>query len=424
MSANLETLPILIIGAGAAGPALALSLHQKGYKVILFEKYDGPSPGGASINFAANGLRVLDSIGLAEPLFTRNIAVPVQTVSFRTEKNIIVKSDIDYVQKTFGFPFAGMKRSVFLQFIIESVQERGIEIRFSHALTGIIQAEDHVTAIFDNGQSVKGTFLVGCDGLHSQTRKILFGPDVAEYTGLTQTAGLSLIPSRVRHLQNLYGDNVHLVSYAIGSRHLHDQNSGTHDNMTLISWAVTLAEAESRESWKADSTGKFRQNLIDHLNCEWEDGISTKELFDSAPELIKFGLYDRKELPTWHKGRVVLIGDAAHPTGPHLGQGASQALEDVSTLTSLLETHITSASSKTSPTTAELSTVFDALDELRIPRTTALVRGAREAGQQRVLPSDSTTAQNRNDYLSDYWRQSEEALVKKYERTLGPRIKS
>jgi len=421
MSANFKTLPILIIGAGVAGPVLALSLQQRGCKVILFEKYEGPSPGGASLNLAANGLRVLDSIGLAEPLFTRNIAVPVETVSFRTETNTILKSNIDYVQKTFGFPFAGVKRSVFLQFLIESVQERGIEVRFNHALTGIVQGEDHVTAIFDNGQSVDGTFLVGCDGLHSQTRKILFGPDVAEYTGLTQTAGLSLIPSRVRHIQNIYGDNVHLVSYAIGSRHLHDRNSGTRDNMTLISWAVTLAEGEIRESWKADSAGKFRRPLIDHLNCEWENGISTKELFDSAPEIIKFGLYDRKELPTWHKGRVLLIGDAAHPTGPHLGQGANQALEDVSALTSLLETHTGWAFPKNSPTTAELKTVFDILDELRIPRTTALARGAREVGQQRVSPTNSTAAKNRNGNLRDYWRQPKEAIITKYEWTLGPR---
>lgn len=100
---------------------------------------------------------------------------------------------------------------------------------------------------------------------------------------------MTLVPKRIRHLQNLYGDNIHMVSYAAGVKALGDPESGTHGEMTLISWAVTREEENSRESWKAHSGDNFKRDLIDELNCEWEDGISTKELINGAPEIIKVG---------------------------------------------------------------------------------------------------------------------------------------
>ncbi|KAF8589121.1 FAD/NAD(P)-binding domain-containing protein [Ramaria rubella] len=421
-----KNLPILIIGAGVAGPALAISLHQKGYHVLLFEKYDGPAQGGASLNLAPNGLRVLDSLGLAQPLFTRNIATPLEILSYRTTTGPLITSDIPaVVTKHFGHPFAGVKRSVFLKYLVECVHAEGIQIRFNHSLAGLEQEENSVVAIFENGQTVKGAFLIGCDGLHSKTRIALFGNELAEYTGLTQTAGMTLISRKIRHMQNLYGDNTHMISYATGVNALDDQDSGTHGNTTLVSWAVTRPEPESRESWKAEAGDIFREGLANGLDCEWEDGISAKELINGAPEIIKFGLYDRKELSTWYKGRVILIGDAAHPTAPHLGQGANQALEDVSKLTSLLIRHAppSALSDGCSLSAATLKLVFGELDAQRIPRTSALVRGAREMGSQRVLPSGSKDAEERNRKTREAWSQSDENLLRVYESLLGP-IKS
>lgn len=123
-----------------------------------------------------------------------------------------------------------------------------------------------------------------------------------------------------------------MVSYATGVKVLDSPESGTHGDMTLISWAVTRPEEESRENWDAKVVDQHRKDLAEMLDCEWVDDISAKDLINGAPELIRvsaimttidlnveisqFGLYDRKELNTWHRGRVVLIGDAAHPTAP------------------------------------------------------------------------------------------------------------
>lgn len=73
-----------------------------------------------------------------------------------------------------------------VRYFLESAKEKGVDIRFNYSLIGIEQVEDSVTAIFQNGERIKGSMLIGCDGLHSNTRIALFGNETAAYTGLTQ----------------------------------------------------------------------------------------------------------------------------------------------------------------------------------------------------------------------------------------------
>jgi len=111
-------------------------------------------------------------------------------------------------------------------------------------------------------------------------------------------------------------------------------------------------------------------------------------------------LYDRPELSTWHKGRVVLVGDAAHPTSPHLGQGANQAFEDIYHLVRLLVQHNPSAGV---PSTSLLSKIFTEFENLRIQRTSELVKKARAQGESRVV--DGVDAcKERNDRLRAAWQ--------------------
>lgn len=106
----------------------------------------------------------------------------------------------------------------------------------------------------------------------------------------------------------------------------------------------------------------------------------------------------------------------------HLGQGANQAFEDVSTLTELLYAYIPpSALLGRTAVSSTLSTVFDKLDACRIPRTSALVRGAREMGRQRVLPSGSKDAEERDRQTKEDWSCAEEKILERYETLLGPR---
>ncbi|KIJ39056.1 hypothetical protein M422DRAFT_32902 [Sphaerobolus stellatus SS14] len=414
-------LPILIVGAGVAGPTLAIGLQRKGYKVVLFEKYDGPAPGGVSLFLAPNGLRVYESIGLLESMVSEGIIMPTETFVHSDENGCIVNSNAPSLAlKNFGLPYAGVKRSVLLEYLIESVQKQDIDIRFHHSLADIEQSEDSVTAIFENGERFKGSILVGCDGLHSRTRIAIFGKETAEYTGLTQRGGLALVPGRIRFQKNVYADKMHVIAYPVARDSLHGSTSRTDDNVSLLSWACTSVEGEARETWKAEAGDELRLELLSqsNLDFQWTDSVTMKDIISNTPAIVKYGLYDRRELQTWHKGRVVLIGDAAHPTAPHLGQGANQALEDVRLLMDLLSKHIPPAEiSSVSLDTFKL--VADQMDAIRIPRTSTLVKGAREVGKMRVLPNGSPEARERARKLKEDWEQPDDVIIKNLIQFLG-----
>ncbi|KAG8996557.1 hypothetical protein FRB93_000699 [Tulasnella sp. JGI-2019a] len=274
----------------------------------------------------------------------------------------------------------GVRRATFHQMLIEEAQRQGIPIHFEKELTMIQQDDESktVTVTFADGTQEIGSFLIGCDGVHSGTRAAIFGKEPATYTGLTQTAGLSLTPPSLSPPQNpatfmnVFGDGAHVVAYPISDTH--------------TSWAVTVREAESRETWRA--MGKEQQDAFckETPYKEWRDPVN--ELVKAPVVLIKFGLYDRPELSKWHHGRVVLLGDVAHPTSPHLGQGANQAFEDIYHLSRLLSLHIPSPTPSAAASTAVLDTIFTEFETLRITRTSALVRAARAQGDMRVMSGE------------------------------------
>ncbi|KAL1945670.1 hypothetical protein VTO73DRAFT_1672 [Trametes versicolor] len=387
---------VIIAGCGVAGPVLAILLKMKGYEPVVYERADGPSTDGLSLCIQANGARVLALIpGLMDSIARQSIDQLVFYSALGHEE--LARSDApaglrDLSGADVGVGVAGVRRPVLLRTLVDAAEAHGVRVVFGQQLVQVEERadEERVVVRFANGYEDSASFVVGCDGLHSNTRACLFGKEDAVFTGLTQTGGISPTPEGFRALGpsmvNIYGDGAHMIAYPI--------------NDAQVSWAITQREAEARETWRDMDEARqheFKQGPFSRLP------FGGGELVRTADKIIKFGLYDRPELTAWHKGRVLLIGDAAHPTSPHLGQGANQALEDIYHLVRLLVQYNPSAAP---PPTAVLSTVFTALERLRIPRTSTLVYKARAAGELRVV-SGAEACRGRDETVREMWRKLE-----------------
>ena len=239
-----------------------------------------------------------------------------------------------------------------------------------------------------------------------------------------QTAGISPTPSSIKgrpSLLNVYGTGAHFITYPVSHTH--------------SSWAITLPETmEAQESWhlyNVEERDALKAKLLLEF-ANWSDPVP--ELIKSAERMVKFGLYDREELTAeqWHSGRCVLIGDAAHPTSPHLGQGANQALYATNLTLSLLCFasilmssrredcyHLATFLPKVNPKIPtllkqDLAQIFQKFALKRQPRTSKLVKGARAQGERRVVTGGSAACLERDEAVRKSWLEVE-AIGAKYD---------
>jgi salicylate hydroxylase len=254
-----------------------------------------------------------------------------------------------------------------------------------------------VTATFTNGETVQGYFLVGCDGLKAASRINLLKsrPDALAppaFTGLAQTSGISKADGGITEasLRNWFGGGVHFITYPVSPTHL--------------PWAITTPQKdESPESWrlyKGDDMKELQEGLLRAVEGFEPQAI---KLVQTAERLLKFGIFDRKELQPeeWYSKRCVLVGDAAHPTSPHLGQGANQAMEDCYHLSQALGDL---KRDRDTIEQADLQSIFAKFAEKRQPRTSALVRGARAAGEKRVVTTGKANCEARDQRVIAEWK--------------------
>ncbi|EKM53958.1 uncharacterized protein PHACADRAFT_257472 [Phanerochaete carnosa HHB-10118-sp] len=360
---------VAVIGGGITGPALAIFLKLKGYEPVIYERSQASCEAGLCLGLQPNGLRVLSKVpGLVEHIR----GWPVDEYGFYSvlPEDMGVLAELDQPKQlrlSQGIGPVGIRRSDLQRRLFEFVESIGVKVQWGCKLEELEQTEDSVRLRFANGVEEEASFVVGCDGLHSNTRSCLFGDQPADFTGLTQCGGFSPIPEHLRGrsmTMSLYGDGVHLIAVQV------DEDT--------MGWAVTQREPEAKEAWRAMDDVALAE-LKESQFSTWDFGGG--ELVRNGTHVTKYGLYDRPNLTTWYQGRVVLIGDAAHPTSPHLGQGANQAFEDVDLLIGLLEKYNPCAQSPSTPT---LETVFTELETVRIPRTSKMVRLARAQGEIRV----------------------------------------
>ncbi|KIM92045.1 hypothetical protein PILCRDRAFT_810062 [Piloderma croceum F 1598] len=363
---------VIIVGCGIAGPVLATFLKLKGYNVVVYERFKSDRESGSRLLLQPNGLRVLSLIsGLDADQIPGQYIERMCFRSWMPEENAtLAESDVPAKAKLrFGYQMKAVERTGFRRLIAQIARDHGVEIHWEHTLVSLEQGVDEVTLNFENGHTDTASFVIGCDGIHSNTRGSIFGHEKPDFTGFIQTAGESLTPNAYLGkytLTNIYSNGAAMVVYPV--------------NPTTTAWAVTQRGDEAKDTWRFAVDQQMQEDFKNGPLADW--GFEGEGLVKSAKKMVKYGLYDRPELKSWHKGRVVLLGDAAHPTTPHLGQGANQAFEDIYHLVRLLVRHNPTASS---PSTELLSTIFSEYESIRLPKAAALVQGAKKMGESRIV---------------------------------------
>jgi salicylate hydroxylase len=311
-------LNIAIVGGGIGGLFTANALLAKGFQVGVYEQAPALGEIGAGVYLTPNSVRQLDRVGLGPAVEKYGARVGSTSRYFRHDGTPIAPvqvTDSSGWNATFG-----MHRADFIEFLSKALPN-GV-VKCGHRCTGYTDDGDVPRLSFANGATVEADLVVAADGIHSTLRPYVTPASTPVFSGSVAYRG-TVLHERVPHWptgswQMWLGKGKHFLSFPL--------RSGKVVNYV----GFVPADKEMTESWTAPGDP-------DALRAEfagWDPKIGS--LLKEVQTTFRWALYDRDPLPTWTRGRLTLLGDAAHPMLPHLGQGANQSIEDGMALSIIL----------------------------------------------------------------------------------------
>jgi salicylate hydroxylase len=355
---------VAIIGGGIGGLTAANALLRAGAEVSVYEAAKELKEIGAGVALHANAMRVLRFIGVEEAV--RKVAGRTDYAVTRDgiTGRVISRTSRARQAELQGIEPATVHRADLLDVLAAALPDEVASL--SKRCSSVESGKDSAVARFTDGTEVEADVIIGADGIHSVARNALFGPDAPRFTG--KICYRSVIPAakvRAGALADIAADNGQwlgphgtIVLYPLRDEELinvvchYDDDSYRHE-----SWVTECSRDEVLQRY-----------------AEWNPSLL--RLFEAGETWYKWALYDRDPIPRWTQGRVTLLGDAAHPMLPYLGQGACQALEDGAVLANAL------AASPSDPVSA-----LAAYERVRRPRASSVVLTARSRGVSNHLPS-------------------------------------
>jgi salicylate hydroxylase len=317
---------VAVVGAGIGGLSLALALRERGLQADVFEQAAELTEIGAAIGLAANAIREFARLGLVGELAAAS-TIPTELIyrHWRDGSRIAahpVRQD-DWYAKQFGAPWFGIHRAE-LQKILSAAYGTG-HVHLGCRLVNIIEQADSVVLEFANGRTHEADLVVGADGVRSVVRRWVTGADDVVYSGtsafrgIVPTENLPSLPDPDA-IQFWMGPDGHLLHYAIG-------RNGESVNF--------FAVVETPRIWRHDgSVAEVADEVPVASFRGWHPAVT--EMIQAASSPIRWGLFTVRPLLRWYRGRVVILGDAAHGMLPHHGQGANTSIEDAFALAGLL----------------------------------------------------------------------------------------
>lgn len=380
---------VVIAGAGIGGLCLALALNKHcgipAAEIEVFEQARAfTDDAGGAIGLYANGLRVLRDISpelLAsirtagyDYIYRRWLRHDGSEVACAKESALTDDADLQSI---------GIRRWRLQKALLDAATTAGIVVRFQTRVEAVGAADTNgVEVRFSDGRSRRARLVFGADGVKSKVREAVVGKREVEYTGVTVLMGTAKVPASQRGICFPASSTTknHACFYPVGEAEQVFQLYYPAPSMADEVWGTLSAEEGAKQC--AELATKLRAD-------GWHERFL--EPLESAEAVIRLGLFAPDEpLRVWvseaHGRRVVLLGDAAHPPVPYIGQGAMMAIEDVGVLALLLK-ECCCGGGAFDPSDANISRATTLYEAMRVPRTTAILGSSHKLGatqQQRA----------------------------------------
>lgn len=310
-----QKLPVVIVGGGIGGMTLALALAQRNIQSIILEQAPMVRETGAGIQLCPNVFKMFDLLGLTEEMnkiafFPDNL---IYVDGFNGKEVMRIPLG-DSIRSRFGQPYGVYHREELLRTLCnECKKSKLIKIITSARIIDFEEIDDLVIARTEEGSTFEGEALIGADGLWSAIRERLIGDGKPKPSGLVSYRGvvpIDQVPQRfLSESVTHWVKPAHLVYYKIHGGEIFNVVAVYHTDLTREPMDFSGNPEELEE--------QFKDTPEDML-----------ELLSMVNPSISWMIYDRDPIENWSKGRITLMGDAAHPTLPHLTQGAGMAIED------------------------------------------------------------------------------------------------
>ena len=309
-------LQVAIVGGGIGGLAAANALLQRGIQVRVYEQAAALAEVGAGVALQPNGVRMLRRLGFGDELLR---------LGARWVDPQFLRADGSYAASMWPaelaaeIEFYGMHRADLLGMLVARLPP-GV-ITADHKCVGFEQEDTHAVLSFANGARAAAHVVIAADGIHSRLQQSVVAPSApissgcVAYRGIVRAQSISWPAGAMR---NWLGAGRHFLAYPLRAGEL----------VNCVGFVPT--DEEMKESWSAPGDPRaFAREF-----AAFDPVVGS--IIAHITHTFRWGLYDRDPLRAWTRGRLTLLGDAAHPMLPHTGQGANQAIEDAVTLAAVL----------------------------------------------------------------------------------------
>lgn len=314
-----KALTAVVVGGGIGGLATAGALTRTGVDVSVYEQAPALGDIGAGVLLGPNSVRLLHRLGLAAAIEATGGWVGEGSTYYRHDGTKV--APIMTTDSSGWAAMYGMHRADLVDLLRHAIPDGAIHL--GHRAVSVEQTADRARVTFDNGATAEADAVIAADGIHSALQRFVTEQATPVFSGSVAFRGLidaGRVPQwRPRVSQLWMGEGKHVLVYPLRAGQ-------------LINFVCFVpADEEMRESWSAPGDP-------DALRAAFEGWAApVTGLLKHVDTTFWWGLYDREPLAEWTRGRLALLGDAAHPMLPHLGQGANQSIEDAFALAAVLK---------------------------------------------------------------------------------------